>query len=134
MFTWNPSTEIAFSRDADGTPHGIASNSTDYLMQDGLVRQYQFSHGFALGDEGSLLIAAEYRERGFSTRTGVEGEQYYEPHSDYWSDDEAEAQRLQPGSNWYIDPFRMIWGDHSQNNLGFMFNACLLYTSAAADE
>ena len=123
MYTWNPSTEIAFSRDADGTPHGIASNSTDYLMQDGLVRQYQFSHGFALGDEGSLLIAAEYRDRDFSTRTGVEGEQYYEPNSDYWSDDEAEAQRLQPGSNWFIDPFRMIWGDHSQDNLGFMFNA-----------
>jgi iron complex outermembrane receptor protein len=124
-YTWNPTTDIAFSRDADGTPHGIASNSKDYTVNDGEVMQYQFSKGFNLGNDGSLLLAAEYRTRGFSTRTGVEGEQYYEPESDYWSDDEAEAQRLQPGSNWYIDPYRMIWGDHSQENLGLMYNADL---------
>ena len=123
MFTWNPTTDIAFSRDTDGTPHGIASNSKDYTVNDGQVLQYQLSQGFALGDAGSLVIAGEYRTRGFSPRTGVEGEQYYEPNSDYWSDDEAESQRLQPGSNWYIDPFRMIWGDHAQKNLGLMYNA-----------
>ncbi len=123
-YTWNPTTEVDYSR-VGGTPHAVVTSSEDYTINDGEVTQYQLSHGFSIGDEGSLLIAAEYRDRQKSNRVGVEGEQYYEPNSDYWSDDEAESQRLNSGSNWFIDPFRMIWGDQEVNNMGFMFNADL---------
>ena len=124
-FTWNPTTEANYSRNADGNPQAIVTASEDYTINDGAVTQYQLTRGFSIGNGGSLLIAAEYRDRGLSNRVGVEGEQYFEPNSDYWSDDEAESQRLQAGSNWFVDPFRMRWGDQAQSNMGFMFNADL---------
>ncbi len=122
-YTWNPTTETSYSRDADGNPHAVVTDSKDYTTNDGQVLQVQMTRGFKLGTSGSLLIAGEYRGRGDANRVGVEGEQYYEPNSDFWSNDEAESQRLQPGSNWYIDPFRMQWGDMAQQNAGVMFNA-----------
>ncbi|MFQ6609349.1 MAG: TonB-dependent receptor domain-containing protein [Fidelibacterota bacterium] len=122
-YTWNPTTETSYSRDADGNPHAIVTSSEPYTVNDGQVLQVQMSRGYKLGDSGSLLIAGEYRGRGTANRVGFEGEQYYEPNSPYWSDDEAEAQRLQSGSNWYIDPYRMQWGDMAQQNVGAMFNA-----------
>lgn len=124
-WTWNPTTEVEYSRNTDGNPQAIVTSSDDYVIKDGEVLQLQWTRGFKLGKSGSLLIASEYRTRGKSNRVGVEGEQYYEPNSEYWSDDEAEAQRLQSGSNWFVDPFRMIWGDQSQTNLGGFFNADL---------
>jgi len=124
-YTWNPTTEANYSRNADGNPQAIVTASEDYTINDGAVTQYQLTRGFSIGNGGSLLIAAEYRDRGLSNRVGVEGEQYFEPNSDYWSDDEAESQRLQAGSNWFVDPFRMRWGDQAQSNMGFMFNADL---------
>ncbi len=124
-YTWNPTTEAVYSRDSDGNPHAIVTSSDPYTVNDGEVTQYQLTRGFSIGDGGSMLIAAEYRDRGRSNRVGVEGEQYFEPNSDYWSNDEAESQRLQSGSNWFVDPFRMIWGDQKQDNIGFMFNADL---------
>ena len=121
---WNPTGTVVYDgRDADGNPHAHIEGSKPYVVNDGEVLQAQLTRGFQLGEDGSLLIAAEYRSRGIANRVGFEGEQYYEPNSDYWSDDEAESQRLQPGSNWFIDPRRMIWGDHAQSNLGAMFNA-----------
>ncbi len=124
-YTWNPTTEVDYSRKADGNPEAIVTSSEDYTVNDGEVTQYQLTRGFSIGDGGSLLIAAEYRNRGRSNRVGVEGEQYFEPNSDYWSDDAAESQRLKSGSNWFVDPFRMIWGDQAQDNMGFMYNADL---------
>jgi len=124
-YTWNPTTEVDYSRKADGNPQALVSSSEDYVINDGEVLQLQWNRGFKLGQKGSLFISSEYRTRGTSNRVGVEGEQYYEPNSDFWSDDEAESQRLQSGSNWFVDPFRMIWGDHSQSNLGGFFNADL---------
>lgn len=123
-YTWNPTTEVDYSR-SSGNPKAIVTSSEDYTINDGEVTQYQLTRGFTIGDGGSLLIAAEYRTRGSSNRVGVEGEQYFEPNSDYWSDDVAESQRLKSGSNWFVDPFRMIWGDQAQDNMGFMFNADL---------
>ncbi|NOZ08360.1 MAG: TonB-dependent receptor [FCB group bacterium] len=122
-YTWNPTTETSYSRDDDGNPHAIVTSSDPYTTNDGQVLQVQMTRGFKLGASGSFLIAGEYRGRGDANRVGFEGEQYYEPNSDFWSDDEAESQRLQPGSNWYIDPFRMQWGDMAQQNAGVMFNA-----------
>ena len=123
-YTWNPTTEVNYMR-MDGDPMALVTSSEDYTINDGAVTQYQLSRGFSIGNGGSLFIAAEIRDRAKSNRVGFEGEQYYEPNSDYWSDDEAESQRLQSGSNWFIDPFRMIWGDQAQSNKGFMFNADL---------
>ena len=123
-YTWNPTTEVTYER-TDGDPMALVTSSEDYTINDGAVTQYQLSRGFSIGNGGSLFIAAEIRDRARSNRVGFEGEQYYEPNSDYWSDDEAESQRLQSGSNWFIDPFRMIWGDQAQSNKGFMFNADL---------
>ena len=123
-YTWNPTTEVTYER-TDGDPMALVTSSEDYTINDGAVTQYQLSRGFSIGNGGSLFIAAEIRDRAKSNRVGFEGEQYYEPNSDYWSDDEAESQRLQSGSNWFIDPFRMIWGDQAQSNKGFMFNADL---------
>jgi iron complex outermembrane receptor protein len=123
-YTWNPTTEVNYMR-MDGDPMALVTSSEDYTINDGAVTQYQLSRGFSIGNGGSLFIAAEIRDRARSNRVGFEGEQYYEPNSDYWSDDEAESQRLQSGSNWFIDPFRMIWGDQAQSNKGFMFNADL---------
>jgi iron complex outermembrane receptor protein len=122
-YAWNPTTEVDYSRDSDGNPHAYVTKSDPYIVNDGQVLQAQLTRGFKLGEDGSLLIAAEFRKRDAANRVGFEGEQYYEPNSDFWSDDEAESQRLQPGSNWYIDPRRMIWGDQAQDNLGAMFNA-----------
>ena len=124
-YTWNPTTEVDYDRNSDGNPEAIVTSSEDYTINDGAVTQYQLSRGFSIGNGGSLFIAAEIRDREKSNRVGFEGEQYYEPNSDYWSDDEAESQRLQSGSNWFIDPNRMIWGDQAQSNGGFMFNADL---------
>ena len=123
-YTWNPTTEVNYMR-MMGNPMAIVTSSEDYTINDGAVTQYQLTRGFSIGNGGSLLIAAEYRDRGLSNRVGFEGEQYFEPNSDYWSDDEAESQRLQAGSNWFVDPFRMRWGDQAQSNMGFMFNADL---------
>jgi iron complex outermembrane receptor protein len=122
-YTWNPTTEVKYNGRVDGKPSATVVSSKDYTITDGQVMQVQATRGFKLGDSGSLLIAGEYRSRKASNRVGVEGEPYYEFNSDYWSDDEAESQRLQPGSNWYVDPFRMIWGDQAQKNFGGMFNA-----------
>ncbi len=124
-YTWNPTTQVKYSRDDKGNPEALVTASEDYTVRDGEVTQYQLTRGLMIGDGGSFLIAAEYRSRGASNRVGFEGDQYYEPYSDYWDDDEAESQRLQAGSNWFTDPFRMLWGDQAQTNMGFMFNADL---------
>jgi iron complex outermembrane receptor protein len=113
-YEWNPTT-IA-------DKNGIVQSSEESVKNDGDVMQVQYNKGFALGDDGYFNVSAEYRHRGRTNRIGFEGETLYEPESDYWSGNEAEENRLNPGSNWYIDPQRMIWGDGQQDNYGIFFN------------
>lgn len=114
-YEWNPTT-IA---DANG----VVTSSEEYVKNDGQVFQAQYSNSFKLGDDGYFMFAGEYRGRGRTNRVGFEGERYYEPESDYWSNDEAEQNRLNPGSDFYVDPQRMIWGDGQQDNYGAFYNA-----------
>ncbi|NQU66580.1 MAG: TonB-dependent receptor [Candidatus Marinimicrobia bacterium] len=145
-YEWNPTTETGdFSYidgfytdpelDALGVPTGdfdttyyhhpsqLVTSSKEYKKHDGEVFQLQYSKGFALKDGGTFMLAAEYRHRGRTNRVGFEGNPYYEPESDYWANDEAEQNRLNVGSDFYIDPQRMIWGDGQQDNLGAFYNA-----------
>ncbi|MDZ7897663.1 MAG: TonB-dependent receptor [Arcicella sp.] len=41
-------------------------------ITDGSVLQFDFSKGFRLGKEGSLMIAAQYNDRGNTSRTGLD--------------------------------------------------------------
>ena len=114
-YEWNPTTKVNSA--------GIVQSSQEHEVNDGEVFQVQYSKGFALRDNGTFMLAAEYRHRGRTNRIGFEGERYYEPESEYWENDEAEQNRLNVGSDFYIDPQRMIWGDGEQNNLGAFYNA-----------
>ena len=49
------------------TPKNYSKNITD-----GQVLQFDFSKGFRLGKEGSLTIAAQYNDRGNTSRTGLD--------------------------------------------------------------
>ncbi len=114
-YEWNPTTK------AD--ENGIVTSSEDFVKHDGEVMQVQYSNAFSLGEDGFFMFAGEYRFRGRTNRVGFEGERYYEVESDYWSNDEAEKNRLNPGSDFYVDPQRMIWGDGLQSNIGGFYNA-----------
>ncbi|MFQ6604777.1 MAG: TonB-dependent receptor domain-containing protein [Fidelibacterota bacterium] len=114
-YEWNPTTE------AD--ENGLVTSSDDFVKHDGEVMQVQYSNAFSLGNDGFFMFAGEYRFRGRTNRVGFEGERYYEVESDYWSNDEAEKNRLNPGSDFYVDPQRMIWGDGLQSNIGGFYNA-----------
>ncbi|MFQ6675109.1 MAG: TonB-dependent receptor domain-containing protein [Fidelibacterota bacterium] len=125
-FEWNPTGTMVYDgRDDSGKPSAHVENSEPFTVNDGQILQLQYTRGLRLGEDGSFLVAAEYLRTGRSNRVGFEGEQYYEFNSDYWSDDEAESRRLDPGSDWYVPPDRMIWGDNRMDNLGIFFNSDL---------
>ncbi|MFQ6674850.1 MAG: TonB-dependent receptor domain-containing protein [Fidelibacterota bacterium] len=125
-FEWNPTGTVVFrGRDASGKPQAFIEGSEPFIVQDGQTVQLQFTRGFRLGDDGGFLVAGEYRHRGRSNRVGFEGEPYYEYASNYWSNDEAETHRLDPASDWYVPPRRMIWGDNEMDDWGLFFNSHL---------
>ncbi|NQV36541.1 MAG: TonB-dependent receptor [Candidatus Marinimicrobia bacterium] len=123
-YEWNPTGYVDIN-DPDFVAGSEASitGSEDYLVTDGQQLQVQYSNSVALGDDGYLMIAAEARTKEASNRVGFQAGRLYEVNSDYWSDDVAETQRLQPGSDWYINPQRMIWGDQAKTNFGAMYNS-----------
>ncbi len=123
-FEWNPTGDVNYSQDATGN-HAYITGSEEYTVNDGQVFTLGLNKGLKLGEDGSLSISAEYRHRGRTNRIGFEGERYYMPYSDYWTDNKAEANRLNDGSDFYIDPKRMMWGDGKQDNLYAFYNADL---------
>lgn len=56
------------------TPTLGSTTPTNYSksINDGQVLQFDFSKGFRLGKEGSLTIAAQYNDRGRTSRTGLD--------------------------------------------------------------
>ncbi len=120
---WNPTGYVDINSNFTPGSEAHVTDSKDYTINDGRRLQVQYSNSFKLGDDGYLMVAAEYRDRTASNRVGFQAGRLYEINSDYWSNDEAETMRLQPGSNWYINPKRMIWGNQAQKNFGTMFNA-----------
>ncbi|HIF58697.1 MAG TPA: TonB-dependent receptor [Rhodospirillales bacterium] len=121
-YEWNPTGSVDINNVVPGSEAYI-TGSEDYLVTDGEQLQIQYSNSVKIGDDGFLMIAAEARTKEASNRVGFQAARLYEVNSDYWSDDVAETQRLQPGSDWYINPQRMIWGDQAKNNFGAMYNS-----------
>ena len=122
-YEWNPTGSIDINTDYTAGSEAHVTGSDDYLVTDGEQLQVQYSNSVNIGNDGYLMIAAEARTKEASNRVGFQAARLYEVNSDYWSDDEAETQRLQPGSDWYINPQRMIWGDQAKDNFGAMYNA-----------
>ena len=121
-YEWNPTGSVDVNTVVPGSEAHI-TGSEDFLVTDGKQLQIQYNNSVKLGDDGYLMIAGEIRTKEASNRVGFQAARLYEVNSDYWSDDEAETQRLQPGSDWYINPQRMIWGDQAKTNFGAMYNS-----------
>jgi len=122
-YEWNPTGTVDNTTNFTPGSEAHITGSEDYVVTDGQQLQVQYSNSVNLGDDGYLMIAAEARTKEASNRVGFQAGRLYETESDYWSDDEAETKRLQPGTDWYINPTRMIWGDQAQTNFGGMYNA-----------
>jgi len=122
-YEWNPTGTIDINEDYTAGSEAHITGSEDYLRTDGRQMQLQYNRSFSIGDEGYIMFAGEARTKEASNRVGFQAGRLYEVNSPYWSDDEAETQRLQPGSDWYINPQRMIWGDQAKNNFGAMYNS-----------
>lgn len=122
-YEWNPTGTVDVNNNFTPGSEAHITGSEDFVVTDGQQLQIQYSNSVKLGADGYLMIAAEARTKEASNRVGFQAARLYEVNSDYWSDDEAETQRLQPGSDWYINPTRMIWGDQAKTNAGAMYNA-----------
>jgi len=121
-YEWNPTGTVDINNNFTPGSEAHITGSEDYVVPDGGQLQIQYSNSVEIGDGGYLMIAAEARTKEASNRVGFQAARLYEVNSDYWSDDKAETQRLQSGSDWYINPKRMIWGDQAKSNVGAMYN------------
>jgi iron complex outermembrane receptor protein len=122
-YEWNPTGTVDNTTNFTAGSEAHITGSEDYLVTDGEQLQIQYSNSVEIGNGGYLMVAAEARTKEASNRVGFQAARLYEVNSDYWSDDEAETKRLQSGTDWYINPKRMIWGDQAKNNFGAMYNA-----------
>ena len=122
-YEWNPTGTIDINKNFTAGSEAHITGSEDYLRTDGRQMQVQYNRSFSVGDEGYIMFAGEARTKEASNRVGFQASRLYEVNSDLWEDDEAETRRLQPGSDWYINPQRMIWGDQAKNNYGAMYNS-----------